>query len=116
MNGLPEKALDLFEDVLINVDEILCTVVFSACAAISDERAVRLGKKLLREMPNAFLAHDSVVSSAIHMMMKFRDVKHAEQLFGLQKKKSNAIYGTMLKGNENMIEYVIIVDSRLCDE
>ena len=103
-NNLPEKALELFDDVSSEANAVLYTIVFSACADLSNERAVQSGKKYLEQTPSSLLNDALLVSSAIHMLMKFGDVtrrtslSHAERLFYKLNKKSIVTYGAMMKG------------------
>jgi pentatricopeptide repeat protein len=59
-NNLPDKALDLFNGLSSKANDVLYTIVFSACADLSNGRAVQSGKKYLEQMPRTFL-NDTVV-------------------------------------------------------
>jgi hypothetical protein len=98
---MPEKALDLFENMTVDTDEVVHLILFNACAALSNERAKALGKKQLAQMPRSFLEHANLVSSAVDMLMKFGDVAEAEDLFKLLKKKKHSLYGALMKGNSD---------------
>jgi DNA-binding ferritin-like protein (Dps family) len=93
-----DKALDLFEEMSFDRDEVIETIVFQACAHLSNDRAQRIGKKLLQQMP-ANLDNDRTLTSAIHMLMKFGDVKSAEDIFEQSTKKNIFTYGAMMQGN-----------------
>jgi hypothetical protein len=95
---MPEKALDLFEKMSVKSNEVVHLIVFNACAALSNERAKTLGKKLLAQMPRSFLEHVNLVNSAVDMLMKFGDVTQAEILFKLLKKKTVVSYGALIQG------------------
>jgi pentatricopeptide repeat protein len=98
LNGLPEKALDLFDQVSSMLNAKLYTVMYSTCAASSDDRAIRLGKQLLSSMPKLCENDSIVMGSAIHMLMKFGEVAEAERLFCQMKKPDAASYGVMMNG------------------
>lgn len=98
-NKMAEKALDLFETIPFKLDEVLCIIVYNACASLSNERAIRLGKKLFVERSNEQSKNTIVNNSAIDMLMKFGDVAEAERLFQSLKNKSIITYGAMMKGN-----------------
>ena len=99
---MPEKALDLFEEMHLNLENATYTIAFSACAQLSNDRAKKLGKKLLDQMPDNFRNNNVVLTSAIHMLIRLSDVKGAECVFGTIKKKSTVTYGTMMNGyNQN---------------
>ncbi|CAF3185331.1 unnamed protein product [Rotaria socialis] len=97
-NEMSEKALDLFEQIHINLDHVTYTIVFNACAQLVNEQAKQIGKKLLDEMPNNYRDENIVLASAIHMLMKFGDVKGAEDIFQSIKKKHIVAYGALLNG------------------
>jgi pentatricopeptide repeat protein len=97
-NDLPEKALDLLPHVTSEFDDKLYAITYSACAALSDDRAVQLGKQTLKAMPSKYLHNTVVIGSATHMMMKFGDVAEAEQLFSRMKTRDSYAYGLMMNG------------------
>jgi pentatricopeptide repeat protein len=108
INGLPEKALDLFDQAASMLNASLYTIVYSTCAALSDDRAITLGKQLLRSMPNIFKDDLILMGSAIHMLMKFGEVQEAEGLFSRMKKRDAASYGVMMNG------YILNSEPRKC--
>jgi hypothetical protein len=95
---MSEKALDLFEQIPFDPNDVICITVFSACAQLVNDRAMRIGKNLLDQMPNDFRNDNDVLNTAIHMLMRFGDVKRAEHVFGMAK-KNVVTYGAMIKGN-----------------
>jgi pentatricopeptide repeat protein len=98
INGLPEKALDLFDQVSSMLNAKLYTIMYSTCAALSDDRAIKLGKQVLHNMPKMFEVDSIVMGSAIHMLMKFGEVQEAECLFSQIKQPNAASYGAMMNG------------------
>jgi pentatricopeptide repeat protein len=98
INGLPEKALDLFDQVSSMLNAKLYTIMYSTCAALSDDRAIKLGKQLLHNMPKMFEVDSIVMGSAIHMLMRFGEVQEAECLFSQIKQPNAASYGAMMNG------------------
>jgi pentatricopeptide repeat protein len=98
LNGLPEKALGLFEQASSMLNASLHTIIYSTCAALSDDRAITLGKQLLSNMPKIFKDDLVVMGSAIHMLMKIGDVQEAERLFSQLKKRDASSYGVMMNG------------------
>ncbi|CAF1029060.1 unnamed protein product [Rotaria magnacalcarata] len=97
-NNLSEKALDLFEKISMKPNEVLSTIVFNACASLSNEKAVQLGKKIFDEMPKGYLNNIVLVTSAIDMFMKFGEIESAEYLFSQIKQKNSYSYGAMMQG------------------
>lgn len=97
-NNLPEKALDRYESMSIQSDEVTYLILFNACAALANERAKTLGQRVLKQMPSDFLKNENLVNSAIDMLMKFGDVTQAEHLFKRLKKKTLVSYGALMQG------------------
>ena len=88
----------MFEEISFELNEVLYAIVYKACAAAVNERAIRLGKKLVERMPRRFFDDVVLIGSMLHMFMKFHEVKCAERYF-FQMKKRNAIsFGVMLNG------------------
>ncbi|CAF4354883.1 unnamed protein product, partial [Rotaria sordida] len=91
-----DKALDLFEQMPLNPNNVIHIIVFNACAQLGNDRAKEIGRKLLHQMPKH--VHNDIVllNSAIDMLMKFGDIENAENFF--QTMKKNIItYGAMMK-------------------
>jgi pentatricopeptide repeat protein len=80
-------------------DDVTYLIVFNACAIVNNDRAMKVGKKLLDKMPDNFLNNTGILNSAIHMLFKFGDVKRAEDVFESIKNKDIISYGAMMKGN-----------------
>ena len=97
-NNLPEKALDLFDDISSKADGTLVTIALNACASLHNERARQVGRTLLNQLPRKFLDDTILMNCAINMLLKFGDVSHAERLFQKLNKKSIVTYGAMMKG------------------
>ncbi|CAF5175920.1 unnamed protein product, partial [Rotaria magnacalcarata] len=70
-NEMFDRALDLFEQIHLNFDSVTYIVVFNACAELANDRAVKIGRKLLDEMPENYRNNVVVLNSAMHMLMKF---------------------------------------------
>ena len=97
-NKMPEKVLNLFEQMNIEPDEVTLTSLLNACGQINDNRAKKIGKEILNKMPKHFQKSSYIQNSAINMLMKLGDVQHAERLFEMMKKKNIITYGAMMKG------------------
>jgi pentatricopeptide repeat protein len=95
---MPMKALDFYNEVSSALNANLYAILYSACSAASNDRAIMLGNQLLEEMPTKF--HDDLIimGSAIHMLMKFGEVEEAERLFLHMKKRDPSSYGVMMNG------------------
>jgi len=95
---MSEKALDLFEQMSLDPNHVIYTIIFNACAQLKNDRGISVGKKLLNEIFNKSETNNVVFSSAIYMQMSFGDVKSAEHLFEFIKKNDLATYNSMMKG------------------
>ncbi|CAF4332144.1 unnamed protein product, partial [Rotaria sordida] len=96
-NQMSEKVLDLFEQMELNLNNFAYTFVFNACAELANDRAMKIGRKLLDEMPENLRNDNVVLNSVIHMLIKFGDIQNAENVFQSIKKKDIITYGTMMK-------------------
>ncbi|CAF4029218.1 unnamed protein product [Rotaria sp. Silwood1] len=97
-NEMSEKALDLFEKIDLKLDDVIYTIVFNACSKLANDRAMKIGRKLLHNMPNDYRNNNFVLNSAIDMLMKFGDVQSAVRFFDSMKKKDIITYNAMIKG------------------
>ncbi|CAF4180671.1 unnamed protein product, partial [Rotaria magnacalcarata] len=59
---------------------------------------MKIGKKLLAEMPENYRNNNITSTSAIDMLMKFGDVESAERIFRSAKTKNINIYGALMNG------------------
>jgi FAD synthase len=101
-NNMSDKALDLFEQIPFTLHDVGYTIVFNACAQLSNDRAKQIGRKLLHQMPKQFETDNYIRSSAITMLMKFGDVEGAEKLFQMNKNLDVVTHGAMMKGKLTM--------------
>jgi pentatricopeptide repeat protein len=97
-NNMPIKALYLYNEASSILDANLYAILYSACAGLSNERAITLGKQLLSSMPKVFEDDLVLMGSAIHMFMKFGEVQEAERVFSQIKQPNAAVYGVMMNG------------------
>ncbi|CAF5174162.1 unnamed protein product [Rotaria magnacalcarata] len=97
-NEMFEKALDLFEEIDIELGDVTYTIVFNACAKLCNDRAMKIGKRLLAKMPENYRNDNITSTSAIDMLMKFGDVESAERMFRSIKAKGTTIYGALMNG------------------
>ncbi|CAF2040129.1 unnamed protein product, partial [Rotaria magnacalcarata] len=64
-NKMFEKALDLFEQIHLNLYNVTYIIVFNACAGLANDRAIKIGRKLLDEMPENYRNDNAVLNSAM---------------------------------------------------
>ncbi|CAF1927493.1 unnamed protein product [Rotaria magnacalcarata] len=70
-NNTPEKFIDLFEKISVEIDEVIITILFNACAKLCDSQAIKIGKDTLNRLPISFLQNQKLVNAVIDMLMKF---------------------------------------------
>ncbi|CAF5190211.1 unnamed protein product, partial [Rotaria magnacalcarata] len=97
-NEMFEKALDLFEEIDIELGDVTYTIIFNACAKLCNDRAMKIGKELLAKMPENYRNNNIISTSAIDMLMKFGDIESAERIFRSIKAKGTKIYGALMNG------------------
>ena len=108
MNNMSEKVLDLLDEMVIEPDRFTLTTIFSACANVKNNRAREIGQKYLDEMPNHFHNDKILMTTSIHMLMSFNDIKGGEEVFKQIKNKDIASYGALIKGNQLSIICILI--------
>ncbi|CAF4797372.1 unnamed protein product, partial [Rotaria socialis] len=96
-NEIVDKALDLFEQIDVKLDDVTYIVVFNACAKLCNDRAMKIGKELLAKMPENYRNHNVISTSAINMLMKFGDIESAERIFRSIKTKNIITYNATMK-------------------
>ncbi|CAF5112816.1 unnamed protein product, partial [Rotaria sp. Silwood1] len=69
-NEMSEKALDLFEKINLKLDDVTYIIGFNACAKLANDQAMKIGKKLLDDMPNNYRNNNIVLNAAMDMLMK----------------------------------------------
>lgn len=98
VNNLPGRALDLYEKIPWKLNEVAYTILYKACAVLCDDRAMKLGKKAVEQMPKAFLNNPAVTTAVVHMFMQFAEVETAERFAKLIKTPRRHLYGAMISG------------------
>ncbi|CAF3658874.1 unnamed protein product [Rotaria socialis] len=96
-NNLPEKAIDLFNEIE-NPDDVNMIILFNACAQLKTKEALDLVKKISKHIPKSFYSNPRILTSLLDALMKCGDVAHAESLFYSAKEKDLPSYGAMMKG------------------
>ena len=94
-----EKTLDIFEQMPFCPDEVVLIILFKTCAQLADERALKIKKKFLDQMPKLLTNKTGAVNSFLHMLMTFGDISNAENIFIQMKTKDITTYGVMMRGN-----------------
>lgn len=96
---MSEKVIELFKTMSIPPDDVINTLVMNACAKHVTADSKQLGQAVLKKLPSNFHEKHKVANTAIDMLMKFSEVKQAEDLFALMKKKTLVSYGAMMQGS-----------------
>ena len=95
---MPEKVLELYPQMNVELNPVISTLLFNACAKLTTPQAIELGEKVLTRMPHSYFSNTIVIGSAIDMLMRFRQVPRAEDLFSRMKKRDVSTYGVMIHG------------------
>lgn len=95
---MPERVLDLLDGMAIQPNAFTLSMMFKACGQVNDERAKKVGLELLRQIPDDFHSDTVLQNCALFMLMKFRELGKAEELFSSMKRKDTISYGTMMEG------------------
>ncbi|CAF1615668.1 unnamed protein product [Rotaria magnacalcarata] len=92
-NNMTEKVFDLLDEMEIKPDSFTLAILFKACAELANDRAIKIGRKLLDEMPENYRNNNNaVLNSAMHMLMKFGDIQSVERFFRLNKKRYHYLW------------------------
>ncbi|CAM4894552.1 unnamed protein product [Rotaria socialis] len=112
---MPEKLFDLLDKMVIEPDDVNLTFIFNACAQLNNGRAMKIGNKFLHEKLNQIQNNNIILNSATHMLMKFGDIRRAEHIFEMIKKKGIFSYSSMMKGyvENNMPENALDLFERM---
>jgi hypothetical protein len=100
-NGMPEKVLQMYNKMPVHPDKVIGTILFNACAKVADPHAMNVGKRVLNQLPAAFIEDQILMNSATDMLMKFGEVEEAEKIFKRIKRKNSILYGAMMQGRRN---------------
>ena len=95
---MPEKVLDLFDQMKCKPDAVIVTVFFNACSKLVNDQTKKRAKEVLDRLPKGFLKNTISMNSAIDMLMRFGDVNGAEDLFETISKPDVMTYGAMING------------------
>jgi hypothetical protein len=106
-NDLPNKALDIFNDIK-DPNEVIITTMFNGCAQLRTKASLDLVKKVLKQIPKSFYSDPRLLTSLLDALMKCGDVHNAELLFVKSTNKVLPMYGAMMKGKNHfyMFKYV----------
>ncbi|CAF3145029.1 unnamed protein product [Rotaria socialis] len=112
---MPEKLFDLLDKMVIEPDDVNLTFILNACAQLNNGRAMKIGNKFLHEKLNQIQNNNIILNSATHMLMKFGDIRRAEHIFEMIKKKGIFSYSSMMKGyvENNMPENALDLFERM---
>ncbi|CAF1155485.1 unnamed protein product [Rotaria sp. Silwood1] len=97
-NKMCDKALDLFEKMSLYPNNVIYIIVFNACAQLLNDRAKKIGRKLLDQMPQHFYDDHVLLTSTIDMLMTFGDIESGEKLFRTIRNKNLVTYTVIMNG------------------
>ena len=103
---MPEKLLDLFDEMTAEPDQVNLPLIFDACAQLADDRAKSIGKKMFNSKLQQIRPNIALLNPAIHIFMSFAEMKIAEDIFEMIENKDVVTYGTMIKG-ESFVQFAL---------
>ena len=111
---MAEKTLNLYEQLIVEPNEFILTIVFNACAQIGDDRSLNIGKGILEKMPKEFLNDIFLVNSALTMLIKCGDIQSAELFFHEIKTKDAVTVSTLMNGSIEYTRNNVFIDHLFC--
>ncbi|CAF3619869.1 unnamed protein product [Rotaria sp. Silwood1] len=79
-------------------------MLFNACAQLRNERALKIKNSFLNQMSKLFNSTNHVVNSFLNILIKFRDISSAENVFVQMKTKEIITCGIIMQ--EGKVGYV----------
>ncbi|CAF1112099.1 unnamed protein product, partial [Rotaria magnacalcarata] len=79
-NNLPEKAIDLFNEIE-NPNDVNMIILFNACAQLKTKEALNLVKKTSKQIPKSFYSNPRLLTSLLDAIMKCGDEAHANEVW-----------------------------------
>ena len=113
----PQKAIELYHQIR-KPDDIVTTVLFTACAQLRGEEALKSVKTVLSTLSTSSLSDPILVTSLLDALMKCGDVPSAQLFFDRSTRKDLSMYGAMMKGKREVLrdEFTLCFSLlRLCD-
>ena len=109
-----EKALELFQEMDMSKNEYTYSILFKICARIADSNSLNYGIIQFNKMPNKFHENSIVLTSALQMFLRSKNISAAEQIFEKIKEKNLIVFSIMMNGKFNFIGQSIIVKRSFC--
>jgi pentatricopeptide repeat protein len=95
-NNQANKAIDLFNEIK-GPSEVNIIILFNACAHLGSAEALKLVKKVWKEIPKSFHSNSRLLTSLLDALIKCGDCSTAEILYS-KMPKSVANYGNLMNG------------------
>ena len=102
---MPEQAIHLFHQIK-DPNDIICLLLFNACAQLRNKDALDLIKNVSRNMPSKFFSNVNLVTSLIDGLAKCGDIEGAQSIFDSSKQKTSDMLGALMKGVCHLLFYV----------
>lgn len=98
INEMADRAVQLFETMSIEANDIILMGLFNACAQLGERHGLVVGKKTFAKMNRRYRDNVNVLTSALDMFIKCNDIASAEAVFHEIPLKTVIKYGAMMKG------------------
>ena len=96
-NDRASEAFELFQQLIIPIDDYLLATAFKICANLTDEESLKFGENLLQTLPIKYQENTIILTSALHMLMQRKQIHQGEQLF-CRMTKNVITNNTMMSG------------------
>ena len=95
-NNMADKAVAHFRQI-DQPDQVIMILLFSACAALGTDNALKLVKDALKKMPKSFLSNPRLLAALFDAFIKCGDCKSAELIFS-KLPKTVISFGNLMDG------------------
>ena len=96
-NGMADLAMKVFEEIR-NPDAVNTTCALNACAQLRTEAALALVRRAAPNIVKSSYSDSYLVTSLLDALMACGDVKAAELIFEKLTRKTQYMFGVMIKG------------------
>jgi hypothetical protein len=96
-NGMADRAMKIFAEIK-SPDPVNTMFMLNACAQLRTEAALALVRKASPSIVKSFHSDSHLVTALIDALMACGDVKAAELIFEKLTRKTQYMFGVMIKG------------------
>ncbi|CAF1365864.1 unnamed protein product [Adineta steineri] len=97
-NKMFEKTLNIFEEMPFHPNRVILIILFKTCSQLVNDRALKLATKIYNQMSKKYFQDSTLLTSILHMFMKYSHINNAEKVFKQIQMKNLIHYGAMING------------------